>query len=155
MNAGSVERTIRDLDVWLRDRGFLAISLSVSRVGHFHLTGQLNGAPVEVLVDTGAARTVVDMDFARRAQIALVPMEHKGGGAGSAALDLYCMRDAQLVLEDTSLATSELIATDFTNIHRALAAKGVEAPQVVLGADFLRTHAAIIDYATARLYVTQ
>ena len=155
MNAGAAEKTEHDLGVWLSERGFVALPLSVSGVGHFHLAGKLNGAPVEVLVDTGAASTVVDMDFARALRIALVPMEHKGGGAGNAMLDLYRMNDAQLGIGDMNLVIAGLIATDFSNIRRALSARGVTAPQVVLGADFLRAHAAVIDYATARLYVRQ
>lgn len=155
MNAGTVEKIEHDLGAWLGERGFTALPLSVSGVGHFHLAGHLNGVPVEVLVDTGAASTVVDMDFARGLHIALVPMEHKGGGAGSATLDLYRMQNAQLHLGDMNLTASGLVAIDFSNIRRALASKGVKAPQVVLGADFLRRHAAIIDYATARLYARQ
>src|SRR5262245_24756448 len=41
--------------------GYLRVPLTRSGVGHFHTAGTLNGRAVEILVDTGAASTVVAM----------------------------------------------------------------------------------------------
>lgn len=43
-----------------------AIEISRSFDGHFHLTLDVNGTPVEFLVDTGATDVVLTMDDARR-----------------------------------------------------------------------------------------
>lgn len=48
-----------ELTDFLMARGYLRIPLTGSGVGHFHTAGTLNECPVEVLVDTGAACTVV------------------------------------------------------------------------------------------------
>ena len=50
-----------ELTDFLTARGYLRVPLTRSGVGHFHTAGTLNGRPVEVLVDTGAACTVVAM----------------------------------------------------------------------------------------------
>ena len=43
------------LAAFLNQHGYLRIPLSRSGVGHFHTEGSLNGRPVSVLIDTGAA----------------------------------------------------------------------------------------------------
>ena len=50
-----------ELTDFLTARGYLRVPLTRSGVGHFHTAGTLNGRSVEVLVDTGAACTVVAM----------------------------------------------------------------------------------------------
>jgi hypothetical protein len=77
----------------------------------------------------------------------------KGAGAGNAELALFQVDGAKLFFEGADMAFSKLVAVDFTHIRQGLASRGVKAPQIVLGADFLRPHSAVIDYAIGRLYV--
>ena len=52
-----------ELADFLTARGYVRVPLRRSAVGHFHTDGTLNDHPVEVLVDTGAAVTVVAMSL--------------------------------------------------------------------------------------------
>jgi aspartyl protease family protein len=47
------------------------IELKRAPDGHFHWPGRVNGIAVDFLVDTGATRTALPLDLARRAGIAL------------------------------------------------------------------------------------
>ena len=43
--------------------GFRRHSLTRNRLGHFQLVGQLGGRRLDILLDTGAASTVVDLGY--------------------------------------------------------------------------------------------
>ena len=84
-----------ELADFLAARGYLRVPLTRSGVGHFHTAGTLNGRPVEVLVDTGAACTVVGMSVVRALGLQAEWVNNEGGGAGG-ALDQYMIGGAEL-----------------------------------------------------------
>ncbi len=49
------------LSTFLREAGYQQVALTRSAVGHFHTGGTLNGRRVDVLLDMGAASTVVSL----------------------------------------------------------------------------------------------
>lgn len=57
----------------LRDDGVL--ELRRARDGHFHMTAEVNGAPVRFLVDTGASGLVLTLDDAERAGIDVASLD--------------------------------------------------------------------------------
>ena len=67
-------------------RGFRQHHLTKNRVGHFQLVGQLGGRPVDILVDTGAASTIVDLNYCHEQQIPVRDTDCVGGGAGACTL---------------------------------------------------------------------
>lgn len=137
----------------LRRAGFRAVPLRASSVGHFHLSGAVDGRPVEILLDTGASNTVVDRSWATQTGYTLTAIAGSAAGIGAAGLDLATVDRAVLTLGDVSLGEMRLIAIDLGGIQAQLKASNVAVPQLVLGADTLRRHRAIIDYATATLWV--
>lgn len=70
-----------ELADFLTARGYLRVPLTRSGVGHFHTPGTLNGRPVEVLVDTGAACTVVAMSVVQALGLQSELLDHGAGGA--------------------------------------------------------------------------
>lgn len=143
--AASPAATIRE--------GFVAVPLQTSGVGHFHFQASLNGVPIEVLLDTGAASTVIDKAVADEMKLNLTPLGARGGGAGAGALAIWSVADASLEVGAVHLQGTQILAMDFLNIRAALAAKGVSAPKMILGADVLRSRAAVIDYGNNTLFL--
>jgi Aspartyl protease len=58
----------------------------------------LNDRDVVVLVDTGAASTVFNLELGRALGLELRKSSHHGGGAGAARLDIYYAPNAHLRL---------------------------------------------------------
>lgn len=132
---------------------FRPIALKPSAVGHFHAQGQLNGRPIEIIIDTGASNTVVDRQWAEAQRLPLIPINQTGGGVGGASMALARVDGAMLEIEGVLLPGVSVIAIDLTSVAQQLKARGVVPPQLVIGADVLRSRRAVIDYATATLWL--
>ena len=137
----------------LSENGFRQIPLTRSGVGHFHAAGALNGRSVAVLIDTGAASTIVSVALARASGFQVQRLDVTGGGAGGASLEIFQVLDATLSLGDVTPRLRALLAMDFAHVNESLALKGEAPVDVILGADVLEVHAAVIDYGSSSLFL--
>ncbi len=137
---------------FLAMNGYTRLPLRRSVVGHFHLDGRLNGRAVEVLVDTGAAVTVVALSVVRALGLESTLIDGAAGGAGG-ALDQYRVDGAVLQLGHLAPRMSGPVGLDFEHINAPLRANGSAEVDLILGADVLDPHAAVIDYASQSLFL--
>jgi len=75
----------------LSQHGFHRHPLVRNQVGHFQLVGLLHNAPVDILIDTGAASTVVDLSYCRAKGIPTRDTGKLGGGAGGITLAIHAL----------------------------------------------------------------
>lgn len=137
----------------LTQAGYRRIPLQRSGVGHFHAAGSLRGRAVSMLLDTGADVTLISLALARELNLSLALLPDKGGGAGSAAMDVYEVTDARLELAEVSIRPRSLLAMDLTHANEALAMKGAGPLEAILGLDVFEEHAAVIDYGSQSLFL--
>jgi len=142
-----------ELDAYLGKENYQRVALSRSSLGHFHTPGSLNGHPVVVLIDTGAASTVVDLGSANNLGLTANKLPVTGGGAGGASLEIYDLHDARLTLGEVKPRPRALLAMDLAHVNQALALRGEGRVDVVLGADVLVSQEAIIDYGSSSLFL--
>lgn len=141
-----------ELEDFLTARGYVRVPLTRSGVGHFHTAGTLNGHPVEVLVDTGAACTVVAMTVVQALGLRSEWLNREAGGAGG-ALDQFRVDGAELRLGSLSPRMAGPIGLDFEQVNAPLRAQGSTEVDVILGVDVFDAHAAIIDYPSQSLFL--
>jgi hypothetical protein len=137
----------------LKAHGFRRYALTKNRVGHFQLVGHLAGRAIDILVDTGAASTVVDLNYCQQQGIPVQDTGRVGGGAGGVHLSIYALGEVSLSLDGVPLRSDGIFAVDMTHVNQGLAMKGADPVHAVLGADILTHHKAVIDYATHSLYL--
>ena len=137
----------------LSQHGFRRHTLVRNQVGHLQLVGLLQNAPVDILLDTGAASTVVDLSYCRAKSISTRDTGRLGGGAGGISLAIHVLDGATLSLDDYPLRSDGIYAVDLTHVNQGLVAKGASRVHGVLGADVLTYHRAVIDYATMSLFL--
>ena len=133
--------------------GFQAHPLTRNALGHFQIAGELAGSQVDLLVDTGAASTVVDLGYCRTRGLPLEETGGRGGGAGGADMPIFRLPDLDLALGGTSLRTNGIYALDLAHVNGALVKKGAAGVHAILGADVLTHHRAVIDYGGGTLYL--
>jgi hypothetical protein len=119
------------------------------------MVGHLDGRRIDILVDTGAASTVVDLSYCRSQGIPVRDTGRVGGGAGGITLSIHTLGDARLALEGLTVRSDGIFAIDLTHVNQGLAMKGADLVHAVLGADILRYHQAVIDYATLALFLKE
>jgi hypothetical protein len=137
----------------LSQHGFYRHALVRNQVGHLQLVGLLQDAPVDILLDTGAASTVVDLSYCRANSIPTRDTGRLGGGAGGITLAIHALDGATLSLDGHPLRSDGIYAVDLAHVNEGLLAKGASRVHGVLGADVLTYHRAVIDYATMSLFL--
>ena len=72
-----------DLISFLTHAGYRQVTLTRNGVGHFQASGTVAGHSISILIDTGAASTLLDVTVARKLGLSLAKLDMRGGGAGS------------------------------------------------------------------------
>ncbi len=141
----------------LAGHGFRRFGISRTEIGHLLLAGRLDGRPIDIVLDTGAGKTFVELGYCRAEGIAVTDTGRAGspaaGAANSAVSNVFMLRDARMSLDNFLLRTDGLFAIDMTFTNEKLKARGVEPIRAVIGQDVLRNHRAVIDYAKLALYL--
>jgi hypothetical protein len=142
----------------LSRHGFRRFMMSRTQVGHLKLVGHIDGRPIDIVLDTGAAKTVVELGFCRYEGIAVIDTGDPGAptaGATNATGTVHTLGDVQLTLEGLPLRSDGIFAIDMTYTNEKLVMKGVDPIRAVIGQDILRYHQAVIDYATLALFLKE
>src|SRR5262249_58868874 len=115
---------ITPLAALLPQHGFHRHKLVRNQVGHFQLVGFLHDTPVDILLDTGAASTVVDLSYCRARNIPTRDTGKLGGGAGGITLAIHALDGGTLSLDGHPLRSDGIYAVDLTHVNAGLVMKG-------------------------------
>ena len=115
------------------------------------IEGRVGDEPVELLVDTGAASTVVDLAWCRERFLPLVDTGRRGGGARGIQLPIYALDGVSMTLYGEPLQTPGLLALDLSHVNAGLTARGERPVGGVIGGDVLLRHRAVPDYGAPSL----
>jgi hypothetical protein len=142
----------------LSRHGFRRFMMSRTQVGHLKLVGHLDGRPIDIVLDTGAAKTIVDLSYCRSEGIAVTDTGQPGApavGAGNVTGSVYTLGDVPLTLEGLPVRSDGIFAIDMTFTNQKQKMRGADPIRAVLGQDVLRYHHAVIDYATLSLFLKE
>ncbi len=134
----------------LSRHGFRRFMMSRTGVEHLLLTGHLDGRPIDIVLDTGAGKTFVELSYCRSEGIAVSDTGQPGHGG-----NVYTLGAARLTLEGLSVRTDGIFALDMTSTNQRLVMRGVDPIRAVIGQDVLRHHQAVIDYAALALFLKE
>jgi hypothetical protein len=132
----------------LSRHGFRRFTMERSPVGHLKLLGELDGRPVDIVLDTGASRTCADLTYCRSEGIAVTDTGQPGHGG-----NVYTLGDVPMTLDGLRVRTDGIFALDMSSTNERLITRGVDPIRAVIGQDVLRYHHAVIDYATLTLFL--
>lgn len=132
----------------LSRRGFRRFTMSRTGVGHLLLAGHLDARPIDIVLDTGASKTFVELTYCRDEGITVSDTGRPGHGG-----NVYMLGDVRLTLDGLLIRTDGVFALDMSSTNQRLAARGIAPIRAVIGQDVLRYHQAVIDYATLALFL--
>jgi hypothetical protein len=143
----------------LSRHGFRRFMMSRSQVGHLIVIGELDGRLIDIVLDTGAAKTFLDLSFCRSAGIAVSDTARPGAGAAGSpvgsSIAVHTLGDVKLSLDGLPVRSDGIFAIDMANTNQRLTMKGVDPIRAVIGQDVLRYHQAVIDYAALALFLKE
>jgi hypothetical protein len=142
----------------LSSHGFRRFGMSRTGVGHLLLAGRIDDRPIDIVLDTGAGKTFVELGYCRSEGIAVTdtgqPAAPAAGG-GNTVSNVHTLGDVRLTLDGMAVRSDGVFAIDMTHTNQKLAMRGVEPIRAVIGQDVLRYHSAVIDYATLTLFLRE
>ena len=95
---------------------------------------------------------MIDLARATSLGLNLEPFEGRAGGVGNATMPLYSTQ-ARLEVAGFKPQTNTYNVMDLSHANTALERHGEEPMDVVIGADLLGAHQAIIDYGSQTLFL--
>ena len=101
--------------------------MSRTGVGHLLLAGHLDDRPIDIVLDTGASKTFVELSYCRSEGIAVSDTGQPGApavGAGNMTVAVYTLGDVRLTLEGLPVRTDGIFAIDMTSTNQRLMMKG-------------------------------
>jgi predicted aspartyl protease len=127
------------------------------------LTIQINGQPVRALLDSGTGTSVLDKADAARLGVTPetpgVVASGSGVGLGGKSVDNWIGPFQSVVIgnetiTDTNIRFADLWKDATYAVTGSRLANKVEAPPMLLGADFLRAHRVLVAHSQRKLYFT-
>ncbi|WP_145749320.1 retropepsin-like aspartic protease [Nitrospirillum amazonense] len=148
-----------NLKTWEGDYSVVAIRRMTSFLPQVILDLQINGAPIQALLDTGAYYSVLTMDAAKRLGVTPDSPEARPVGAANGvngkqvstwigAFDSFSLGDETIRHPKMRFGNLRGGYESF-NARDAMTEAGM---QMLLGADFLRSHHVLIAHSQHRLY---
>ena len=137
------------LAYWSRDAVVIPFNSRTARGENPHFTIKLNGYELDAVIDSGAATTSVDMIAAKRAGLKMdAPGMVRAGhvvGVGQARVSNWTTTVDTLGIGDETIRNARISVTDGAgHIHT----------DVLLGADFLRSHRVLFAMSQQKLYIS-
>ena len=134
----------------LARHGFRRFMMSRTEVGHLKLVGHVDDRPIDIVLDTGASKTFVELNYCRSEGIAVTDTGMPGHGG-----NVFTLGDVRLTLDGLPLRSDGVFAIDMSSTNERLLKRGVDPIRAVIGQDVLRYHQAVIDYATLALFLKE
>lgn len=126
------------------------ITLLAIEPGGYHLMIQafINGYKANVLIDTGASRTVMDIarveHFNDKPEIK--PFEKLFAGLGAGGIKTHICTIPKISFGTKALYALDIVCIDMTSINKTYAVYDLPRIDMVLGGDLLVKMNAVIDY---------
>lgn len=133
-------------------RGYQSFEFDI-RGNHIFVEGEMGGKPVNMMIDTGAASSVIHDKFAKEVGLDIGPYDQKiYGVAGSQPAAVTKL--TTLKLGEAAISGRRILATDLA--YNTKDAEGNPRPpmqDLIFGADFLRELDACISYSEGRMFL--
>jgi len=120
---------------------------------HIMIDGQINGQKAIFLIDTGASRTVFDLEGIRKfvPEPDFLENERLSTGLGTNEMPSMVVVIENMGFGDLQIQYYMAIAIDLKHVHLSYQSLGLPAIDGVLGGDLLMQYRCVINYKTRKI----
>ena len=142
-----------NLSSMLRGRNYVEVPMKKVAISDFEISASVNRRRALLLVDTGAAITLLDRAVSRDAGVDFHRTDFVVGGAGGGRQKIAVGTVKNFNLNGLKVRQAQIAISDISSLGTQLSEKGKPPLDGYLGADFLRQKSALIDCAGLKLYL--
>ena len=117
---------------------------------HFFITAELNSKPANLLVDTGASKTVFDINrigkFVNKRKKSFVSYDNHSTGLGTNTMESHYTTINEFCISTLRIENYQAILLDMKHVNRSYKSLGLAAIDGVIGSDMLMKYKAVIDF---------
>lgn len=138
---------------FLEAQGFYRIPLKRLATGHYLFSAKLNDVSGNFILDTGASTSCVGLKDSEHFDLVSEESIIKAAGAGAINMETMFSRKNELTIGKWVVKNMDIVLFDLSHVNEAL--QQVEEGPIhgIIGADFLKSHRAVIDYGRNCFYV--
>ena len=137
----------------IKYRGLRSMPIRVSDGYNLYVDGAINGAPAQLMVDTGAFATLLHRDFVRRMRIPLHETAFTSAAVNLKKRGVQIARIGRLSVGSVDIVGKDVGVVDLSGLVRHGLLEASPPVAGLLGAEILRSHHGIIDFGTRTLYL--
>lgn len=137
----------------LEQKGFHRIPLKKLSTGHYIFSAEINGVLGNFILDTGASTSCIGFRSSSYFLLISEDSKIKAAGAGAINMATKLSRKNDFSVGKWSRNDMDFILFDLSHVNEALEQVDEATVHGIIGADFLKTARAVIDYGRNALYV--
>lgn len=137
----------------LEKKGFHRIPLKKLKTGHYKLTVKINSISGNFILDTGASTSCIGFNNISYFFLKSEESSIKAAGAGAINMKTKLARKNKISIDNWKLSSIDFVLFDLSHVNEALQQASEESVHGIIGADFLKSTRAVIDYGRNCLYV--
>jgi len=124
---------------------------------HLMMHAGINEYKANVLIDTGASMTVMDLNRAQKYlnNPEINPFENYFTGMGEGKIETWTTHIPSLTIGSTCMKDLQILLIDMSPIQKTYACFDLPRIDIVLGGDLLMEMGAVIDYPNRKLMLTE
>ncbi len=142
--------TLRTL---LEGNGFHRVPLKKLVTGHYKLVARINAVRGNFILDTGASNSCIGFDSIAYFSLDTEESSVKAAGAGAINMKTKLTRKNTLSINSKTFPPIDIVLFDLSHVNEALNQADEDPVHGIIGADFLKSSRAVIDYGRNCLYV--
>jgi hypothetical protein len=152
--APSTEKETNELEVTLRQGGFKDIPLELKQPLAITCQARINGQPVELLLDTGAVWSSLDVRLIRRLGLRALPTPARITGVGTTGIRGLEMAEVDhFAFGDVAMKSTSFALMDLRDWGLAAPGSGLSEVKGIFGGSDLLACDAVIDCQRLKLWV--
>jgi hypothetical protein len=151
-DAGSWHEPVQELGVLLTRLGYSSVPMVRLPTGHFSVEGTADTVSLDMIVDTGASHTMIDVERAGRFDLAGEDRGGRATGIGGPAQRVQSGNLGNVAIGPVRFDSLRVTLLDLSQVNRVLHSLGNQPVDGIIGADLLMSQQAVIDYGSLTLY---
>lgn len=124
---------------------------------HLMINATIRGMKANVLIDTGASKTIMDVSRAKHYldNPVIQTFDKHLAGIGAGRVQTWVSSCPKITLGNIDVVDLQLVLVDLKPINASYAVFDLPRIDIVMGGDLLRRFGAVIDYGNKRLIISK